>query len=260
VNRRAIAHDLSNMLAAVTGFSELAAREVPEGTPGSAHLAQVQAAAQRCTGLVRRLCVEEAEQECPEDVDLNGLLHETEPLIRQLAGADVAVSFDLSDQPALVSIVLADFERLIVNLVVNASDAMPAGGVLSFTTCLSGDKTQLVVRDTGSGMSREVQAHAFDPYFTTKGTEGTGIGLTAARQTVERANGTLSLASTLGRGTALTIRLPSVAARHPVAGHSRHSLDLLWFPNEADSRAGIPAESPLARVRAVFAGDAAGRG
>jgi signal transduction histidine kinase len=160
----------------------------------------------------------------PRALDLHGFLHDLEPLLRKLAGDGVAFSIRLAQEPICVAADDSQLEQVILNLVVNASDAMPEGGSLSLRTAsrtigdgerisgvavAPGAYAEIVIADTGVGMDTATMARAFDPFFTTKPPEkGTGLGLSTAYGIVKNSRGYLWLASAPGRGTTATIHLP----------------------------------------------------
>jgi signal transduction histidine kinase len=205
---RALAHDINNLLTAVKGFNELALRQLERGTPACDDVERVGEAAASCATLVRQLIAGTEDTVEVSTADLNDTLLSNEALIRQLAGADVAVSLDLEDGVLRVTAVPSELERLIVNLVVNAHDAMPKGGELSIETGWDNGHAVLIVRDTGIGMSAKVQRRAFDANFTTKGDDGAGIGLSTVLETIEHAGAHMTLVSAPGEGTTFTICFP----------------------------------------------------
>jgi two-component system, cell cycle sensor histidine kinase and response regulator CckA len=220
-----VAHDFNNLLTAILGYSELALAKVGDGDPAHRYLEEVRKAGGRAAALTRRLLAFSRKQAArPTALDLNAVVKDMQPMLRRLIGEDIEIRIDLS--PGLGR-VLADphqLEQVLMNLVVNARDAMPAGGVLTIRTAnLSGagagapgmpaswpsPLVVLSVGDTGCGMSDEVQARMFEPFFTTKEAgKGTGLGLSTVFDIVSQAGGALSVSSALGRGTTMTVRLP----------------------------------------------------
>jgi two-component system cell cycle sensor histidine kinase/response regulator CckA len=205
---RALAHDINNLLTAVSGFNELALGQLERGTPVCDDVERVGEAAASCATLVRQLIAGTEDVVEVSTADLNATLRSNEPLIRQLAGDDVAVSLDLEDGVVCVTAVPSELERLIVNLVVNAHDAMPDGGELSLGTGWDNGHAVLVIRDTGVGMNAKVRKRAFEANFTTKGNDGAGIGLSTVLQTIEHAGAHLTLVTAPGEGTTFTICFP----------------------------------------------------
>jgi signal transduction histidine kinase len=146
-----------------------------------------------------------------EDVRLDECLAEMGALLRYVVGPDVRVRLHVGIVPK-VRVNRLGLQNVLVNLAINARDAMPEGGVLSISALFAegpeAPEVEVTVADTGTGMARDVLARAFEPRFSTKPT-GNGMGLAGARQFIDEAGGRITISSTLGRGTAVTIRLPT---------------------------------------------------
>ncbi|MBA4070847.1 MAG: hypothetical protein C0497_03285 [Gemmatimonas sp.] len=219
-----IAHDYNNLLTAVFGFASMLEESLPPDSEQQAAVAGIMTAASRAADLTQQLLGYARQQVIrPVSVDLQQLLNGLHGLIRQLLREDVVL---VDEVPAGLWPVHADpgrLEQVIVNLVVNARDAMPHGGRLvlsaeplaldaeSAAACglAPGDFVRVRVTDTGIGMAPEVLARAFEPFFTTKAVgEGTGLGLATSLGIIQQAGGTLTVESAPGRGTTFFITLP----------------------------------------------------
>jgi two-component system cell cycle sensor histidine kinase/response regulator CckA len=221
-----LAHDFNNMLTVMLSGAESAMRRLPPQHGALVDLEDVRAAAERAAELTRQLLVFARQQTvAPSLVDLNQLVVRMEGMLRRLLGEPVELALQLIDRPAHVWADGGQLEQVLVNLVVNARDAMPAGGTLTVrTACVRvggenaasgwdappGEHVQLSVEDTGEGMAPEVLAHVFEPFFTTKGPgRGTGLGLATCYGIVKKAGGQIRVASERSRGTAFEILLPA---------------------------------------------------
>jgi PAS domain S-box-containing protein len=223
-----IAHDFNNILTAISGFSELASAEVADDGPVAADLAQIVKASDRAAALTRALLAFSRQQVMqPRAVDLNEILAGLTPMLGLLMGEDVKLKIapDPRLGPALTD--RAQFEQVILNLAMNARDAMPDGGSLTIATAnvelsseyarthvgaVAGLHVRLAVTDTGVGMTTEVLSHAFEPFFTTKARgKGTGLGLSTVIGVVQQSGGSVDVVSKPGGGTVFTINLPRVA-------------------------------------------------
>jgi two-component system cell cycle sensor histidine kinase/response regulator CckA len=220
-----IAHDFNNLLTAILGHAEMARTDVAPGDPALVNIAEITRAAQRAADLTRQLLAFARRQIIePRIVDLNGLVLNVDRMLRRLLGEDVELV--TIAEPALwqVRIDPGQFEQVLVNLAVNARDAMPEGGRLVLetsnvyldadfarhhTTVLPGPHVLLAVSDTGVGMDADVLAHIFEPFFTTKEVgKGTGLGLATCYGIVKQNRGSIWVYSEKGRGTAFKIYLP----------------------------------------------------
>jgi two-component system, cell cycle sensor histidine kinase and response regulator CckA len=210
-----IAHDFNNLLTVIMSYSELGRFTLAPEHPSFEALEQINVAAQRAAALTRQLLIfARKEVVDPRVVDLNYLVENVAKLLRRVVGEDVLVSIDLCPAPAPVTVDPVQCEQLLMNLAVNARDAMPGGGTLTIRTSLTEDSVQVSVKDTGLGMSREVQERAFEPFFTTKDPgKGTGLGLSTCLAIVRRSGGTIHIASVPGSGTAFQIELPRAKTR-----------------------------------------------
>ena len=215
-----IAHDFNNLLTVINGYSALTLSRLGPADPSRAAVDHIRRAGERATALVRQLLAFSRKQVLqPEVLDLNQVVRDVSKVLPHLMGEDVEVVAN-TYQP--VHLVMADrqqIEQVIMNLVVNARDAMPNGGKLTIETRneLTDDQgtprghVRLTVRDTGTGMDEQTRAHLFEPFFTTKGTgKGSGLGLATVHGIVAQSQGHIDVETAVDRGTAFHIFLPSV--------------------------------------------------
>ena len=213
-----VAHDFNNALTAIRGFAELLEEGVTEA--GRADLTELRSAIDGAKSIASRvLSFSRSEHRRLEPLDLARLVRKFEPILVRMLGVGIELELELPTEPAVVRADPQELEQVILNLALNARDAMLKSG--SLRLCIELDATGasasfseesgrwvcLTMTDTGEGMSPEVQDHVFEPFFTTKGT-GTGLGLASARLAVEHAGGTLEVASAPGSGTTFFVRLP----------------------------------------------------
>jgi two-component system, cell cycle sensor histidine kinase and response regulator CckA len=236
-----IAHDFNNLLTVIAGYSQMTLDALPGYHPLRANVVQVLEAAERATNLTRQLLAFSRRQPSrTETIVLNELVASIQNMLERLIGEDVSLVVSLDPSAGAICADAGHIEQVIMNLVVNARDAMPHGGKLTIETshqvveeCYGvadaglapGEYAALTVSDTGTGISAEVRAHIFEPFFTTKQPgKGTGLGLSTVYGIVNQCGGSISLYSELGRGAKFTILLPA-----KVAG-----------PGEAAARAAAP--------------------
>jgi two-component system cell cycle sensor histidine kinase/response regulator CckA len=229
-----VAHDFNNLLSAIMNYAGFVAEETA-GLPGVRHDAeQIQAAARRAAELTRQLLIFARQEETqPEMLDLSAIITGLRDLVRTSIGAGI----ELRVAPAAdLGTVMADrgqMERVVLNLAVNARDAMPEGGTLTIATGVTelggeyarlypgarpGRYAELTVSDTGTGIPADVAARMFEPFYTTKRAgEGTGLGLSTVYGIVTRAGGTIGVDSAEGAGTTFRVYLPCTGAPAPAA-------------------------------------------
>jgi len=222
-----IAHDFNNLLTTINGNVELARMDLDPATPLAAYVDEVSKAAEIAASLTRQLLAFSRQQIIePKVLSLNDLVANLQKMLVRLIGENITVQTALSESLGSVKIDPSQFEQVLVNLVVNARDAMPDGGKLLIETAnvdldeayqashpyvRPGKFVQLAVTDTGCGISAEVHAHLFEPFFTTKPKgHGTGLGLATAFGAVKQAGGSLEVYSELGVGTTFKIYLPRI--------------------------------------------------
>ncbi|HEX2943398.1 MAG TPA: PAS domain S-box protein, partial [Rhodopila sp.] len=233
-----IAHDFNNMLTAVLGGVELIETR---GEPLNAGIARtvrmIRRAAEHGAELTTRLLAFSRKQTLmPGITDVNRLVSETMELVRRTLGSSIMLEMELSTEVWPVFVDANQVEAALLNLAVNARDAMPDGGMLTITTgnvhldehysrrhdeIASGDYAFIAVRDTGCGMAQDVLEHALEPFYTTKGVgKGTGLGLSQVYGFVKQSGGHVELQSRVGVGTTVTMYFPRSRAERAVAGQS----------------------------------------
>jgi two-component system cell cycle sensor histidine kinase/response regulator CckA len=205
-----IAHDFNNLLTGIGGYAELAAKSTERDTVVARCLEGIRHAAEEATNLTSRLLAF-SRRNVPERrlVDLNQIVREAASLLERLVRSDVRVTLALTQPLPAVAGDLAQLKQVVLNLALNARDAMPDGGALTIETALSGEKVLLRVRDSGMGMDATTRSRALEPFFTTKPEgEGTGLGLSVVYGVVDGLGGRLSIDSAPGLGTIVEIALP----------------------------------------------------
>jgi nitrogen-specific signal transduction histidine kinase len=232
-----IAHDFNNLLTVILGYGDVVLGQLPRGSPARDLVTEMVRAGERAAALTRQLLAFSRQQMlAPRVLDLNAVVTDLERMLRRVIGEDVALRTSL--QPALghVKADPGQVEQVVLNLAVNARDAMPTGGKLTIEThdveldegyarsrpeARPGRHVLLAVSDSGCGMTAEVLAHAFEPFFTTKGPgKGTGLGLATVHGIVKQAGGHVAVYSEPGLGTTFKVYLPRV--HEPVSrGKSR---------------------------------------
>ncbi|HEX6852107.1 MAG TPA: PAS domain S-box protein [Candidatus Polarisedimenticolaceae bacterium] len=220
-----IAHDFNNLLTVILGFNELASTSAAaEASPElRQRLGEIRKASERAASLVRKILAFSRRQVVElRVVDLHAGLNELAPMLRRLLGEDVTLALRFTSRPALVKADPTQIEQVVVNLAVNARDAMPEGGTLSIETEIvdldggagSSECVRLTVADTGTGMPPEVLGKIFEPFFTTKPLGvGTGLGLSTVYGLVRQLEGDILVESRPGAGTTFTIHLPTSRER-----------------------------------------------
>ena len=227
-----IAHDFNNLLTGILSYTDLVLEELRPGEPVRGDLEQIRHAAQRAAALTRQLLAFSRRQVLQQQVlSLNGCVAELDAMLRRLLGADVTLETELDPGLWYVQADPGQLEQVLVNLVVNARDAMPAGGRVTISTAnlplSQGSYVTLGVSDTGTGMDGPTQARIFDPFFTTKEPgKGTGLGLSTVYGIVEQSGGHITVESAPGQGSTFTIFLPrhTGPAFGVVPGTDRRSL------------------------------------
>ncbi|HEV8266737.1 MAG TPA: ATP-binding protein, partial [Thermoanaerobaculia bacterium] len=209
-----IAHDFNNIITVILGYGDLLASELEGKDHRHEYLSEVRLAAERAAALTRQLLAFSRKQVLePRVLDLNEVVSGITPMLRRLIGEDVELTTALADDLAAICADPGQVEQVVMNLVVNARDAMPRGGRLTIATA-NGEvdgQVELVVRDTGTGMDAETRMHLFEPFFTTKPVgQGTGLGLATVYGIVRQSGGDISVASDLGHGTTFTVSFPAL--------------------------------------------------
>ena len=223
-----IAHDFNNLLTAMLGFCDLLLLRHKPGDPSFADLTQIQQNANRAANLVRQLLAFSRQQTLqPKNLDMTNILSDVSQLIRRLIGENIEFSMQHSRNLGLVRVDQGQLEQVIVNLVVNARDAMKSGGHVSIRTrnetttetirfgvdeMPPGNWVVMEVEDTGSGIEEKILSRIFDPFFSTKEVgEGTGLGLSTVYGIVRQTGGFVSVNSVVGVGTTFGVYLPRLA-------------------------------------------------
>jgi PAS domain S-box-containing protein len=209
-----VAHDFNNLLTAIFGFTELLLMATAEGDPRTEDLLEIQKAGKRGAALTRQLLAFSRRQLLqPVVLELNDVVSGVQKMLSRLIGEDIRLVFLPGGGVGRIKADPGQLEQVLMNLVVNARDAMPQGGTVTLTTSRSGPRAVLAVADTGSGMDEHVLAHLYEPFFTTKEMgKGTGLGLSTVYGIVKQSGGTIDVDSAVGRGTAFRISFPSVSA------------------------------------------------
>jgi PAS domain S-box-containing protein len=220
-----IAHSFNNLLAAIAFQCELLDERLETGDARRVHVEEIQKAGERAATLARQLLAFGRRQVLqPRVLPLNDVLHEMEPMLRRLIGEHIRLETQLDPEAGSIHADLGQLEQVILNLVVNAHDAMPGGGSLTLGTANveiaagsaeethelhAGAYVQLTVADTGSGMSPDVLEHLFEPFFTTKERgKGTGLGLSTVNGIVYQSGGHIRVETAAGQGTRFFVLLP----------------------------------------------------
>jgi two-component system cell cycle sensor histidine kinase/response regulator CckA len=228
-----VAHDFNNLLTVILGFSELLLADLDPDDPRRRDIAGIHRAGTRGAGLTRQLLAFSRKQIIePTLLDLNVVVADLRQMLKRLIEEDVTVVLGLQLEPALVTADRGQVEQVVMNLAVNARDAMPRGGTLTIETTSAeldehdatthsrmkpGAYVALTVTDTGTGMTPQVQARLFEPFFTTKEPgRGTGLGLATVNGIVARCGGSVDVHSEVGKGTSFTVYFPRAAAAEMV--------------------------------------------
>jgi two-component system cell cycle sensor histidine kinase/response regulator CckA len=263
-----IAHDFNNLLTVILGFSEFLIEELPEDGALHRDASEIRMAAQRATRLTKQLLAFSRQQVLERRViDLVGAVSEMQPMIERLIGEDVQFSFSHAEPPQLVLMDPGQFEQIVMNLVINARDAMPGGGRLKLfveRTRLDvqqageleippGQYVMLAVSDSGEGIDADTLEHIFEPFFTTKAPgSGTGLGLSTVFGIVHQCGGAIGVQTELKQGTTFRVYFPlskqpaaSDEPDPPAASRQRASTILL-----AEDEQGVRAFLEMALMRA----------
>ncbi len=222
-----VAHDFNNLLTAISGYGELLGRQIVDQPGPCEALEEIQSAAKRAAGLTRQLLAFSRRQMlAPLEINLSTVVTGMEKMLRRLLGGHIDVRVVCAPDLGTIRADLSQIEQVILNLAVNARDAMTAGGTLSIEAINSPADDPAVrphaewsptghvilrVTDTGCGMSEDVQKRIFDPFFTTKQPgQGTGLGLSTVHGIVAQSGGAIWVESTSGRGSVFTVALPRI--------------------------------------------------
>jgi PAS domain S-box-containing protein len=238
-----IAHDFNNLLMVISGYSELLLGQLEHQPALRTQAQQISTAAARAAALTRQLLAFSRKQMLvPKVLDLNAVVTENLEMLTRLIGEDVLLAMVPGADLSKVKADVGQLEQVIMNLAVNARDAMPSGGKLTIETAnvvldetyarshlplKAGPYVMLKITDTGAGIDPVTQSHIFDPFFTTKGTKGTGLGLSTVYGIVKQSGGYIWVDSEKDKGAAFTIYLPPVLdTGEPVIAPAAHSVGL----------------------------------
>ncbi len=239
-----IAHDFNNMLTVINGYSDMLLRELDQGDPLRRKVEGIKKAGERAASLTYQLLAFSRKQVLqPKVVDLNTIISDIDKMLQRLIGEDIQLTTVLSPLTGQVKVDPGQISQVLVNLAVNARDAMPQGGKLIIETAnfymdqeyarqhfpvQPGSYVMLAISDTGSGMDAETQKRVFEPFFTTKEVgKGTGLGLSMVYGTVKQSGGFVWVYSEVGVGTTFKIYLPLVEEKLEGAEAGTASSDLL---------------------------------
>jgi two-component system cell cycle sensor histidine kinase/response regulator CckA len=270
-----IAHDFNNILSVILSYSTILLRELAPGTTAAEDVQEIHTAGERAARLTRQLLAFSRRQVLElRIVDLNEVVAGMENMTRRLLGEDITLETSLALPLAMVKVDIGQLEQVILNLALNARDAMPRGGTLTIFTAnaqepiKTGEPSRatvmLSVSDTGHGIDEATQQRVFEPFFTTKAPGlGTGLGLATVFGVVEQSGGRISLSSELGRGTTFVIHLPRCdeqpplprSSLRPVQAHARRTETVLLVEDEAQVRKLIRAVLSGAGYRVLDASD-----
>jgi signal transduction histidine kinase len=218
-----VAHDFNNLVASILSYSDLILKSMPPGDANRDDVEEIKRAGRHAAELTRQLVAFSRQQVLHKAVvNLNELVHDDLGLFQRLVGPSITIDLNLDPNLWHTKADRLQMEQVLMNLANNARDAMPSGGTLTVTTKNvvveaesngqmhpPGQYVQLEVRDTGTGIPRDIRARIFDPFFTTKDLgQGIGLGLSTVYGIVRQSDGTIDVESEMGRGTAFTIHLP----------------------------------------------------
>src|SRR6476661_3987510 len=229
-----VAHEVNNMMTVIAGFSGFIEGSLPDGDARAEDLGEIRRAADRAAGITRQLLAYSRQQVLqPTPLDLNGLVSQSLPVFARLLGPDVRIVLEPTTEVARVRADPSQLDQVLVNLVLNARDAMSGGGTLRLTTetlvvddqqpdslpgvrMSPGSYVRLTVSDSGQGMDAATQARIFEPFFTTKSAgKGSGLGLATVYGIVKQSGGYIWVSSELDRGTTFRIYLPEYSGPLP---------------------------------------------
>ena len=211
-----IAHDFNNILSVILSYAQLAGDQLEPGSTVREDVDEIARAAERAGMLTQQLLAFGRRQATkPEVLDLNDRIRQVDRMLRRTISANIELTTRLAEDAGSVIADPGQIDQVVLNLVLNARDAMPRGGSLSVTTAREpeGDFVMVRVSDSGTGMDEETKARVFEPFFTTKAAgQGTGLGLATVFGIVDQCGGHIAVESELGKGTTFTVHLPRLAS------------------------------------------------
>ena len=225
-----IAHDFNNVLTAIVGWSDALIQALPAATPALGYAREIREASQHAADLAMHLlAIRRDERPQAGPLNLNDLVIRAAPLFRRLLGPRIECILKLTPGVGLIRADGTQMEQVLLNLALNARDALPDGGILTIETavvtlaanevagCDPGVYVRLIVRDTGVGMDAETRSRVFEPFFTTKGAgQGTGLGLSIVNGIVRQSSGAVTVESQPGQGATFRVFLPRLEQQRPV--------------------------------------------
>jgi PAS domain S-box-containing protein len=240
-----VAHDFNNLLTVIAGNAQLTLIAEDEQTVRD-NTREILRASERASELVRQLLAfSRADSGEPRVLDLNTVVRGVRRMLDRLLEENVEVLVDLEESNPAVLVEQGQLEQILLNLAVNARDAMPGGGRLTLGTRADDASVRLLVSDTGIGMDEQTSARIFDPFFTTKPRgEGTGLGLSTVYGLVTKSGGSIQVASRVGEGTTFVVTLPRV----PVEGGAEDDLDTPVLSQGGGERILIVEDEPMVRT------------
>jgi two-component system, cell cycle sensor histidine kinase and response regulator CckA len=261
-----IAHDFNNLLGVIIGYSQVLKRSLGPDTASFEHAQEIEKASQRAVSLTRQLLAFSRQQVLePVVLNLNTLLSDMEKMLPRLIGEDIALKLELDTSLSQVKADPSQIEQVILNLAVNARDAMPDGGKLLIQTAnvnldtaythnhpgsRPGSYVMLRVTDTGTGIDPEIQSQIFEPFFTTKERDkGTGLGLATVYGVVKQSGGYIAVDSEKGKGASFSVYLPRL---EQPAAHSAPAVAARMNTRGSETILLVEDAEPLRKLAAMF--------
>ena len=228
-----VAHDVNNILSIIEGYVQIALKDMPQSEP----LQKIFASTRRGAGLTRQLLAFSRQEIVPaEPVEIGAQLRELKMLVQPLLGEAIRLALSAPEEPVWILAAPDQFTQIILNLAINARDAMPQGGTLAIE-CKAGKTVRLQVADSGAGIASDILPHIFDPFFTTKDIgRVTGLGLAVVHGVVQQLKGSIEVRSAQGRGTRFDITLPRIAAPQAASTVDLKGRTILVAEDESELR------------------------